>query len=250
MWARVLIPALAIPVSVMAAWPAYAADWYTGAKPQHQTDDWIVSVDTSADITTQKSYFGDVLVTGAPVGALDETGVRLRLDGMTGRYSYVSSVSNQTVNGTQESGAALVGYEWVSPATSFAAYIGADVRNNSLSIADPSNSVVGTNFGAKAQLELYTKPTLRTMVAFNASYATNKTAYFARLRGGYIIGLDLYVGPEFVVLGDSFFNQERFGAHLTGLRAGPASFSFAAGYLYDRVRKNGGYANVDARLGF
>lgn len=245
MLAHVLVLTLAL-----LPWPAVAADWYTGAKPQRQTDDWIVSVDTSVDVTTQNSYFGDVLVTGAPAGTLDESGLRLRLDGLTGRYSYYSSGSHQTIDGTQESGAALVGYEWVSPATSFAAYIGGDVRNNSLSFADPANPVIGTNFGAKGQFELYTKPTLRTMVAVNASYATNKTAYFARLRGGYIIGPDLYIGPEFVVLGDSFFNQERFGAHLTGLRAGPASFSFAAGYLYDRVRKNGGYANIDARVGF
>jgi hypothetical protein len=236
--------------AVLWAMPAEAADWYTGAKPQAASDDWIVSVDGSTDITTQASYFGDVLVTAAPAGTLAETGLRARVDILGGRYSYFATNTNQTVHGTQESGAALVGYEWVTPAVSFAAYLGADARNNSLSIADPQNPVVGTSFGAKGQLELYAKPSVNTMIAANASYATNKTAYFARLRGGYLIGPDLYIGPEFVALGDAFFNQERVGMHLTGLRAGPVQFAFAAGYLYDRVRGSGGYGTFDARVGF
>ncbi len=236
--------------AILWAMPALAADWYTGAKPQTGGDDWIVSVDASTDITTQASYFGDVLVTAAPIGTLAETGLRARADILGGRYSYFSTDTNQTVHGTQESGAALIGYEWVSPAMSFAAYIGADARNNTLSIVDPQNSVVGTSFGAKTQVELYAKPSVNTMVAANASYATNKTAYFAQLRGGYLIGHDLYVGPEFVALGDAFFNQERVGAHLTGLQTGPIRFAFAAGYLYDRVRGNGGYGTFDARVGF
>ena len=230
--------------------PAFAADWYTGAKPPVASDEWIVSIDASTDITTQNSVFGDVVVTGAPIGTLAQSGPRLRVDGLGGRYSYYSTAENQTVHGSQESGTALVGYEWVSPAMVFAAYVGANIRNNTLSIADPENSVKGTSVGAKGQFEFYAKPSLRTMVAVNASYATNKSAYFARLRGGYIIGPDLYVGPEFVALGDAFFNQERIGAHLTGLRAGPLSFAFAAGYLYDRIRGSGGYATVDARIGF
>ena len=230
--------------------PAAAADWYTGAKAQAPTDDWIVAVDASTDITTQGSYFGDINATAAPTGTLAESGMRIRVDGLAGRYSYYSNVDNQTVRGTQESGAALVGYEWVSPDMVFAAYLGADVRNNTLSIADPQNPVIGTTFGAKGQFEFYAKPTLRTMIAANASYATNKTAYFARLRGGFLIGPDLYLGPEFVALGDAFFNQERLGVHLTGLHAGRLQLAFAAGYLYDRVRGNGGYATVDARVGF
>jgi hypothetical protein len=243
---RLLFGAVLTVVSL----PAYAADWYTGAKAQQPTDDWIVAVDASTDITTQSSYFGDVLVTGAPAGSLSETGLRVRADALGGVYSYYSATDNQTIHGTQEGGAFLVGYEWVSPTTVFSAYLGGDVRNNTLSYSDPSNPVVGTSFGAKGQLEFYTKPTLNTMVAGNASYSSNKTAYFARLRGGYLIGPDLYVGPEFAAEGDAFFNQVRFGAQLTGLRAGPLQFAFAAGILHDAVRGSGAYSTVDARVGF
>ncbi len=230
--------------------PAFAADWYTGAKPQAPTDDWIVAVDGSVDVTTQGSYFADINTTAALTGTLAESGSRLRSNVLGGVYSYYSTDDRQTIHGGQESGAALVGYEWVSPATVFAAYGGADIRNDTLTRVDPGNSVVGVSVGAKGQLEFYTKPSPRTMVAANASFATNKTAYFARLRGGYLLGPDLYVGPEFVTLGDAFFNQERVGAHITGLRAGPLQVAFAAGYLHDRVRGSGGYATLDARVGF
>ena len=230
--------------------PASAADWYTGARAQAPSDDWVVSVDASADVTTQGSYFGDVLVTAAPVGTLAESGLRIRADALGGVYSYYATDRGATVHGHQESGAVLAGYEWVSPATVFSAYLGVDVRDNSLSIVDPANPVVGTSVGAKGQLELYTKPSVNTMVAAQASYATNKDAYFARVRGGYLIGRDLYIGPEVTVLGDQFFNQERIGVHLTGLRAGPLKFALAGGFLNDRVRGNGGYFNVDARVGF
>ena len=235
---------------VAASLPAAAADWYTGARAQQPTDDWIVSVDASTDVTTQASYFGDVLVTGAPTGTLSATGLRVRADALGGVYSYYSATAGQTIHGTQEGGAFLIGYEWVSPATVFSAYIGGDVRNNTLSYADPDNPVVGTSFGAKGQLEFYTKPSVNTMIAANASYATNKTAYFARLRAGYLVGSDLYLGPEFVAMGDAFFNQERIGAQINGLHAGPLSFGLAAGYLYDRVRGSGAYTTVDARVGF
>jgi hypothetical protein len=232
------------------AMPARAADWYTGAKPQTPGDDWIVSVDASTDVTSQGSYFGDVVATGAPAGTLAESGLRVRADGLAGIYSYTSTSTGQTVRGTQEGGAALVGYAWVTPNASFAAYLGGDVRNNTLSPLDSSNPVVGTSFGAKGQFEAYGHPTASTIIAAQASYATNKTAYFARLRTGYLIGNGLYIGPEFVALGDAFFNQERVGASLVGLRMGALQFGFSGGYLYDRVRKSGAYASIDARVGF
>lgn len=243
---RPLLCVLALLWSV----PTQAADWYTGARQAAPTDDWIVTADASVDITTQGSYFGGVQATGALTGTLDQSGFRVRAEGIGGRYQYFSTDVNQTIHGTQVVGSALVGYQWVSPNLSFMAYLGGDARENHLSTYDPANPVNGMSFGAKTVLELYATPTPRTMVGATASYATNETAYFARLRAGYLIGPGLYIGPEALALGDAFFNQERIGAHLTGLQAGPIQFAFAAGYLYDRVRGSGGYGTLDARVGF
>jgi Cellulose biosynthesis protein BcsS len=237
-------------LAIIAPLPAFAADWYTGAKPQQPTDDWIVSVDATTDVTTQGSYFADVEATVSPAGTLNESGLRLRLEGLAGRYSYFSSADQQTIRGTAETGTGLVGYAWVSPGISFAAYVGADIRNNTLSLFDPANPTAGTTVGAKGQFEFYATPSARTIVAADGWFATNETAYFARLRGGYLIGPNLFLGPEFVALGDAFFNQERLGLQLMGLRAGPLRFAFSAGLLYDRVRKGGGYTTFGAGVSF
>ncbi len=236
--------------SLCTATSAWGADWYTGAKQPAPGEDWVVAVDAAVDVTTQGSYFGDLQITAAPGGTLSTSGFRARVEGLTGRYQYFATDTNQTVHGTQDSGSALLGYQWISPNLSFMALLGADIRNNQLSIADPQNPVIGTNYGAKGQLELFATPTPTTMVSAAASFATNKTAYFTRLRYGYLIAPELYIGPEVLVLGDAFFNQERIGVHLTGLSAGPIRFAFAAGYLNDRVRGSGGYGTFSARVGF
>ena len=236
---------LAAPIA-----PAFAADWYTGAKPQSPSDDWVVSVNTSVDITSQNSRFGDISGTFAPSGSPDRSGPRARIDALGGTYSYRSPQTGETVHGAQESGAALLGYEWITPDYSAAAFLGGDIRNNTLSIADPENPVVGTTIGAKGSLEFSARPSALTAISGYASYATNKTAYFTRLRGGYLVGPGLYVGPEVAALGDAFFNQERIGFHLSGFHIGALQFAIAGGYLNDRVRKGGAYATLDAHVNF
>ncbi len=242
------IPLVAL-LLVASASQAGAADWYTGAAPQKPDDDWIVA-STSVDVTSQGSHFGDATVTVAPDGGLQQSGSRVRVDALGGTYSYRSSETGLTVRGAQESGSILLGYEYVAPDLSVAAYLGADGRNNRLSIADPQNSVVGTTFGMKGSLEFYARTSKLTIVEGYASYESNKNAYFARLRGGYLITPSVYIGPEVAVLGDDFFNQTRIGGHLGGVHMGPVQLALSGGYLYDRVRKSGVYGSLDARLGF
>ena len=235
---------------VASAGSAEAADWYTGAAPQKPDDDWVVALSTSADVTSQGSHFGDATVTFAPSGSLAKSGSRVRVDALGGNYSYTSNETGRTVRGGQESGSVLAGYEYVAPDLSVAGFLGADARHNSLSIPDPQNTVVGTTVGAKGSLEFYARPSALTVVEGYASYETNKNAYFGRLRGGYIIAPGVYIGPEFTVLGDDFFSQQRVGAHIGGVHLGPVQLALSGGYLYDRVRKSGAYTTLDARVGF
>ena len=44
------------------------------------------------------------------------------------------------------------------------------------------------------------------MISGYGSFATNKSAYFTRLRAGYMIEPGVYVGPEVLALGDAFFD--------------------------------------------
>ncbi len=228
----------------------FAADWYTGKEPVVAQDDWIVAVDAAATVTSNSSAFGAVTATIAPVNTLTESGPRVRLQNVTGVYSYPDTANGRTVRGFQEEVSALFGYEWIWQQAAIAGYIGFNVRHNELSIPDPGNPVVGTGVGAKIAADIYLNPTVDTLFAANASYSTLFRAYYARVRAGVAVADGVFIGPEATFLGDAFFNQWRVGAHLTGFLVGPVKFSLGAGYAYDRVQKGGYYTSVEARAAF
>ena len=228
-----------------------AADWYTGAaQPEVAGDEWIVAVDASATVTTNSSAFGTITATIAPVGTLLEDGLRVRLQGVAGTYSYPGAAVRQTVTGVQQEGTVLLGYEWIWQQAALAGYIGMNVRSNELSILDPGNPVVGTGLGVKVAADLYVNPTENTLFSANASYSTLFNAYYARFRAGVAVLPGVFVGPEATLLGDAFFNGWRAGGHVTGFAIGPMKFSLGAGYAFDRIRKGGYYTSVDGRIAF
>ncbi|MHB2208520.1 cellulose biosynthesis protein BcsS [Methylobacterium sp. CM6257] len=229
---------------------ASAADWYTGAPTDVATDDYIVAIDAAATVTSNSSAFGVVTATIAPVTPLNESGPRLRLQGLSGVYSYPGSTSGRTVRGEQEEGTAMFGYEWIWKQAALAGYVGFNVRNNELSVLDPRNPVVGTGVGAKFAADLYLNPTLETLLAANASYSTLFRAYYVRVKAGFAVADGVFIGPEATLLGDAYFNQWRVGAHLTGFAVGPMKFSLGAGYAHDRVQKGGYYTSVEGRAAF
>lgn len=224
---------------------AQAQDWYTGARPQTPDSSWIVTVDTSATVTSNSSAFGSTTVTVAPS---DQSGVRFRAEGVVGSYRYLSGTT--TVRGGQQEGSLLAGYELVWRDAALAGYVGLNVRNNTLSISDPNNPVIGTDLGVKAAVNFYATPTDNTYVSAYGSYTSTFNAYYARLRGGVMVADGVYVGPEALLLGDDFFRQWRVGAHVAGLSMGPVTISASAGYLFDRVQKAGFYSSVEGRMRF
>jgi hypothetical protein len=231
------------------AGPAPAADWYTGAPASKAAEDWIVSLDASTTVTTNSSVFANVGGTAAIAGSLKESGIRAKVEALAGTYEYRTSAGAK-VQGDQVEGAALLGYEWIWREAKLAGYVGLAVRNTSLSIADPANPVVGTTYGLKSAVDFYARPTEKTMVSAYGSFTTNDRAYFTRFKAGYRIADGLYLGPEVSFLGNSFYNQWRVGAHLTGLQLGPIQASLSAGYQYDREQKAGAYGAVDLRAQF
>jgi hypothetical protein len=236
--------------AAVASTGAEAADWYTGANPPKPDDSWIVTVDASVSITSNSSRFENLTGTMAVTDTLKESGARVRIEGLEGSYDYKTTDSSTRVRGQQIEGSLMGGYEWVWPHATLSAYAGLNVRDNRLSIADPSNPVVGTAVGLKSVLEFYANPTDLTMVSAYGSYATDHHAYYARLKGGYALFDRTFVGPEAMLLGDDFFSQWRIGAHLTGLRVGPLQFGLSAGYVRDRIQKGGVYSVLDVRGSF
>ncbi|MCJ2047432.1 cellulose biosynthesis protein BcsS [Methylobacterium sp. J-078] len=244
-----MLPAL-LGLLALAPTSTLAADWYTGAAQEVAGDEWIVAVDAGATVTTNNSAFGTITATIAPVGNLLNDGLRVRLQGVAGTYSYPGAAVRQTVTGVQQEGTVMLGYEWIWQQAALAGYIGMNVRSNELSILDPGNPVVGTGLGVKVAADLYVNPTENTLFSANASYSTLFNAYYARIRAGVAVVPGVFVGPEATLLGDEFFNGWRAGGHITGFAIGPMKFSLGAGYAFDRIRKGGYYTSVDGRIAF
>lgn len=248
----------ALPPFVLAATlggGAGAQEWYTGANggmAQGSGDSGPrASIDFSLSGTTQKAESAAAIGTIAPFAPMSESGARLRLGGVLGAYSYVSTAAGVGhVDGKQEDGSFLVGYEWVGKSTSIDAYVGADVANNSLTPFDPSNSVSGVKAGFKAAVDFYTNPTSFTMASGNASYSTADNGYYGRFKVGLSIAGGVFAGPEALFLGDDHFKQYRLGLHLSGLRFGALQFGVSGGLVVDKSQGNGAYGILDARVVF
>ena len=230
---------------------ARAADWYTGVptdgpeKPTRPT----VAIDMAIDGTSQSALSGALIATIAPFAPLDESGFRFRASGLGGKYSYTSTTVGQ-VNGTLAEGSALLGYEWVSKKVDVAVYGGADIMDTSISPNDPNNTVKGMHAGFKIGADMYATPTDTTMVSGVLYYSTNHNAYYGRLKFGMAFADHVYVGPEVLALGDSFFQQFRVGAHVSGFKLGDVQFGVSGGYLHDKVRGSGAYGILESRVTF
>jgi hypothetical protein len=264
MWIRVACCALWL--AALGAGQACAADWYTGrpggssraaasAGPAGQgqetsEDNWIVAVDASLTATSTNSVFGNLVGTFAAMGTLKQSGLRLRVDALAGSYDYQATGPARTIHSTQQAGSALIGYEWVARNTTAAIYVGAAAQDVSLSAPDPLNSVVGASVGVKISGEFYTRPTPVTMASGYASWSSMHNAYYTRLKYGWAVLDDTFMGPEISFLGDDLYSQIRLGVHLTGFRVAALQFGISGGYVRDFKTGSGGYGILDARLGF
>ncbi|BBU60844.1 hypothetical protein MSC49_07790 [Methylosinus sp. C49] len=265
----------ALPLVFFAAiWStARAADWYTGAPtpeasapPPPATPQPTVSIDLSVDGTSRSSIAGAAIGKIAPFGSLAESGPRIRVSTVIGKYAYDASdlpvyvpvgaafIPSNTgygrVHGTLEDGSFMVGYEVVTNQGGVALYVGPDVMNHSLSPFDPGNQVRGVSAGAKVGVEAFARPTDSTMIALIAYYSTVHNSYYTRLKFGVELADYVYVGPEALALGDDYFSQWRAGAHLTGLKFGALQIGLSSGYLRDRVRGSGAYGILDTHIAF
>ncbi len=252
-----------IVVSLMSvaagAAPAAAADWYTGVKTSEPDFTNNIVLDASVTVTNKGSKFGDVSATIAPTDTLDKTGLRVRIDGMIGEYKYEGeqpptvkkgNEKAPTITGRQEQGSAMVGYEWVSRNFTYAVYAGISGQNDTLSPADPSNSVQGKHIGLKVSGEFYDTRRKNTLLMGYASFSTNASSYYVRLKYGWAVGERVYMGPEIMAMGNTFYQQWRAGVHLTGWKMGPVQLGVSGGYLSDAKLGSGLYTVVDARVGF
>jgi hypothetical protein len=229
--------------------PAAAADWYTGVKSSEPDYSNNIVIDASLTATTTGSKFADVSVTVAPTDSFDKTGLRVRAEGMIGEYKYKDSAGTK-ITAREDMASVMAGYEWVSRNFTYAVYGGISGQSDTLSPADPANQVQGKHIGLKVSGEFYDTRRKNTLLMGYASYSTNANSYYVRLKYGWAIGQSVYMGPEVLALGNSFYQQWRVGVHLTGWKLGPVQLGVSGGYLSDQKQGSGLYTIVDARVGF
>ncbi len=229
---------------------ALAQNWYVAPSAVVPPTDWLVAIDVSGTATSNHTDFAYGAATFALGSTLQQSGLRLRLEGLGGTYGFEQAPTNVTTTGKQYEGGALVGYQQVWNFGSLGAYIGANVRENTVPSSDQTTSALGTRVGFKAAVDAYLLPAPATMMSVYGSYSTAYDAYYARFRAGYSFFGFGYLGPEVAVLGDDYYNQTRVGAHLSAMQLGALQVGVAGGYVWDRAYKDGYYGSLELRTGF
>ena len=249
------------PTAYIAAFPPQTEPVYTSYKPVvSKSADYVgapvasretfgAAIDFAVTADSKGSGFITAIATIAPFTGLDQSGMRLRLGGVVGQYSYTNTVQG-TIKGTQSDVSFMIGYEWVTARASFGVYGGANYDNNAIDKYDPANKSVGKGTGAKIAVDFNYRPTDFTMFSGVGSFSSLHSAYYTRMKAGYAIAPQLYVGPEAVFMGDDFFKQWRIGLHMPGAKFAALQVGASAGVLVDKVRGTGLYGILDARLGF
>ena len=275
---------------LMCAPGAFAADMSYVKKapietPEEPEDMSRFEINTSLDVTSRRSVFGYGSITFSPFGILDQSGFRLKLEGINGGYHYNTQGDPNffqppllSIHGHFVGASALVGYEWVNDWLNVAAYVGADYQHDSetWNPADAFNAfgfggfgpgggfgfgfgaggfgiqnpTIGTHWGVKFATDIDYHPTDYWSFALSGNYSTSNNSWWSRFRPGYAVWEDVYVGPEFGYQGNNFYQQWRIGAHLRGAKLGPVEIGLATGFARDSVVGDGIYGNVEASIRF
>lgn len=244
--------------ATMFAEVGYAADWYTGDKSSGPDYSPSIMLNGSANVTSAPSLYGAVGATVAPAGGLLKSGLRGKIDGLFGGYSYTATSEAspggasyaRTIKAVEEGGDAMLGYAWVSRNWTFGLYAGAAFMNTKLSSYDAANKTQGSRVGGLVAIDFWGTPTKKTMVSGYASFSTVNSTFYTRFKTGYAIWNSVYFGPEISVLGNSFYTEYRVGIHATGIKVGRFSLGVSAGFAANRFKSSGAYGLLDGSITF
>lgn len=180
-------------------------------------------------------------------GNIEKNGVLLRASGAYGRYTYqTQAVTGGNVRGDLSTSDFMLGYQQNLDFGRLTVYGGGTHENQSLNKGDGSNRVVGGRNGVKGQIELTLKLT-KNLVGENISnYSTPFHSYWSQTFVGYDFDKFTF-GPEVALLGNTAFNQQRFGAKVGNISlCNNTKLYVSGGYLKSSglLGNDGGYAAV------
>jgi hypothetical protein len=136
--------------------------------------------------------------TVAPYGHLFEDGLRLRVSGGYGRYTYIGQRRGELQSFSAETGyaEAFVGYQKRFGPVTAKAFVGIAAVEHDVSPFDPDNPVQGQEVGPKLATELWINMGSSAWSSVDLSWTSAHGTSAARVRTGYRIYDDVSLGLE------------------------------------------------------
>jgi hypothetical protein len=235
-------------ITTLGGFRAWSADRLDPPMPNSRADRTFLY--SGGDFNSFNSYFAYVGGTFAPFGQ-DASGLRVGGFAGAGSYEY-ETTSRIRSTGKFSTADGMIGWGIVTEKTNTKFMIGANIQDQILSRPDPTNPVQGTKTGFKAHVDTYMNPTSSTMMFALGSYSTAFRTYYSEMKFGIAVlnDVDVFVGPQFIALGNQRFDQWRVGLHLTGMHLGLINVGIAGGYLHESDLGNGAYGMISANVRF
>lgn len=216
-----------------------------------------------ADSLGNRSIYLDS--TFAPFGSLYDSGMRFRATGDASWYRFLTSENPRTLaQGHSLEGGLLAGYAASLSGFRITGLIGPVLGRNVYP------GVITDRLGAKAVVEMYAKPTDRTMASGSISYSTTTNQLQVQGKAGLKVVGDLYFGPEakfkwkdilpwqvdFAPMSITPISPQTsvanmyIGAHISAAKVGPLMVGVSAGWANDRQLGSGFYGSASVYIPF
>jgi hypothetical protein len=205
-----------------------------------------VAVDGSTVATSLGDRSLDLNGTFAPLGDVNESGLRLRVTGSASWYKFLIG-ENPRIFGTGNTveGNLLAGYQLSMHRLSIIGLIGGAVGESR------DQGVDSTHWGAKAVVSMYATPWDHTMAYGSLSYSTITNFLQLQSKVGVKLVGNFYVGPEVnfswrnVVPSYNNIATMRVGGHVSAASFGPVQVGVSAGWAHDRELGSGYYGGLN-----
>lgn len=154
--------------------------------------------------------------TVAPFGSVRADGMRLRVVGGYGRYSYLSgpAAAPITYRGIVSFAELLLGYHAQLGPVTVKAFAGAAGADNQITPDDPATAIKGSTIGGKVAVETWWTINDRAWTALDGAWSSLYGAYAVRGRLGWRMLPELSAGLEAGAAGNSESDSARVGAFL------------------------------------
>jgi hypothetical protein len=241
--------AFIVGIAAATAGVALLAAYSTSAHADPEPQPGWREVWTGADVASHVwlIYSG---ATVAPYGHIYSDGLRLRVAGGYGQYSYTGERRGEVVSFNAETsyGEALIGYQKRFGELTAKAFVGIAAIDHDVAPYDPENGAQGLEFGPKLASELWLNVGTSGWSSLDLSWTSAHNTAAARLRGGYRIYGDVSLGLEGGFNSTNFGDDTRGGAFVRyGWTGGEISLSggFSGRFLEEASTLRDPYATAN-----